>query len=516
MSDSLRLAAPSEARAAIQPPADFVRRHVGPSDADVALMLKALGLDSLDALVAPDGARRRSASAAGSSCRPRCRSPQALEELAALAAKNRVLRSYLGMGYHDTLTPAVIQRNVLENPGWYTQYTPYQAEISQGRLEALLNFQTMVADLTGLPLANASLLDEATAAAEAMTLCRAVAGRPGDDGFFVAADCHPQTIAVVRTKAAPARHRGARRPRRVDRLRGAEALRRAGAVPGDRRRVRDYAPLARARPRGGRAGRRRRRPARAHAAAAAGRVRRRRRRRLGAALRRADGLRRTARGVLRGTRGAQAPHAGPAHRRVERRRGPAGAPPRAADPRAAHPAREGDEQHLHRAGAARDHGVDVRGLPRARGPEGDRRRVHALARVLQLGLRRLGLDAGTGPFFDTLRVRTTNEKGARDRRARSREGHQPARLRRRLGRRRARRDRAAARRGGPARGLRRVRRSGSPRSSSPASSSSSCPLRTRGRARSSRTPSSTPTTPRPRCCATSTGWRRATSRSRSR
>src|SRR5207245_4486346 len=113
-----------------------------------------------------------------------------------------VCRSFLGMGYHGCLTPGVIQRNILENPGWYTQYTPYQSEISQGRLEALLNFQTMVADLTALPVANASLLDEGTAAAEAMHLCYNVAPGAGN-AFFVAQDCHPQTIEVVRTRAAP-------------------------------------------------------------------------------------------------------------------------------------------------------------------------------------------------------------------------------------------------------------------------------------------------------------------------
>ncbi len=123
-----------------------------------------------------------------------------LERLRAHAKRNRVLKSCIGMGYSDTLVPAVIQRNVLENPGWYTQYTPYQAEISQGRLEALLNFQTMVSDLTGLPLANASLLDEGTSAAEAMALCFGVA-RQKKRGFFVAEDCHPQTIGVVRTRA---------------------------------------------------------------------------------------------------------------------------------------------------------------------------------------------------------------------------------------------------------------------------------------------------------------------------
>src|SRR5206468_5633545 len=126
---------------------------------------------------------------------------EALAELRAMSRKNTVARSFIGAGYYDCITPPVIQRNILENPGWYTAYTPYQAEIAQGRLEALLNFQQMIMDLTALDIANASLLDEATAAAEAMSLCRAVA--PNRKAFFVADNCHPQTIAVVQTRAKP-------------------------------------------------------------------------------------------------------------------------------------------------------------------------------------------------------------------------------------------------------------------------------------------------------------------------
>src|ERR687884_1430829 len=132
---------------------------------------------------------------------PTSPSTEVLQALRGLAGMNRVFRSYIGMGYAGCFMPQVVQRNVLENPGWYTAYTPYQAEIAQGRLEALLNFQTMVMDLTGFDIANASLLDEATAAAEAMHMSYALKGREGKDVFLVAADCHPQTIEVLRTRA---------------------------------------------------------------------------------------------------------------------------------------------------------------------------------------------------------------------------------------------------------------------------------------------------------------------------
>ena len=182
-------------------PDRFIDRHIGPSAKDVVEMLEALGKGSLDALI--DATVPKDIRLQRPLDLPPGRSEYGLlHELRQIAAKNRICRSYLGMGYSDTVTPPVIQRNVLENPGWYTQYTPYQPEISQGRLEALLNYQTMVVDLTGLPVANASLLDEGTAAAEAMSLVHAVAGK-GASAFFIASDCHPQTIEVVRTRAKP-------------------------------------------------------------------------------------------------------------------------------------------------------------------------------------------------------------------------------------------------------------------------------------------------------------------------
>ncbi|MFL5580627.1 MAG: aminomethyl-transferring glycine dehydrogenase [Gemmatimonadaceae bacterium] len=179
----------------------FVRRHIGPSDADVLEMLQVVGFESLDALVdatVPEAIRlRRPLALPGQQSEY-----EALAGLRETARKNQLFKSFIGMGYSDTIVPPVIQRNVLENPGWYTAYTPYQAEIAQGRLEALLNFQTAVIDLTGLPIANASLLDEATAAAEAMAMCYGAKGKPGKETFFVSDLCHPQTIDVVRTRAA--------------------------------------------------------------------------------------------------------------------------------------------------------------------------------------------------------------------------------------------------------------------------------------------------------------------------
>jgi glycine dehydrogenase len=184
----------------------FSARHIGPDDGDVAEMLATLGLPSLDALVAqtvPADIRL----AGLLTLPPAATEAEVLAELRALSEKNQVWRSYLGTGYSDCVTPPVILRNILENPGWYTQYTPYQAEISQGRLEALLNYQTLVTDLTGLAVANASLLDEGTAAAEAMHMLAGVAPAAADDGsraaFVVSASCHPQTIEVVRTRALP-------------------------------------------------------------------------------------------------------------------------------------------------------------------------------------------------------------------------------------------------------------------------------------------------------------------------
>ena len=181
-------------------PDSFAERHIGPGDEAVKEMLAALGYASLDDLIdatVPAAIRLQRAL----ELPPAQSEHEALAEMRALARKNRLSRSFLGLGYYETITPPAIQRNILENPGWYTAYTPYQAEIAQGRLEALLTFQTVVIDLTGLEIANASLLDEATAAAEAMTLAHAVRGKPGKQTFFVSELCHPQTIEVVRTRA---------------------------------------------------------------------------------------------------------------------------------------------------------------------------------------------------------------------------------------------------------------------------------------------------------------------------
>lgn len=187
----------------LQPVDHFANRHIGPTATDLSTMLAIVGVSSLDELIdqtVPGGIRSERPLSLSA---PQTES-EALNELRRIAAQNKVYRSFIGMGYADCLTPAVIQRNILENPGWYTQYTPYQAEISQGRLEALINFQTLITDLTGMEIANASMLDEGTAAAEAMTLCHRSRDRKSTaNTFFVSERCHPQTIALVQNRAHP-------------------------------------------------------------------------------------------------------------------------------------------------------------------------------------------------------------------------------------------------------------------------------------------------------------------------
>src|SRR6266404_3055302 len=188
----------SEKKASLSHPDSFVRRHIGPGTEETREMLDVLGYSSLDALI--DEAVPTQIRLKRPLNLPAARTEHdTLSALKEIATQNQVFRSYIGMGYHDCITPPVIQRNLLENPGWYTQYTPYQAEISQGRLEALLIFQTMICDLTGLQVANASLLDEGTAAAEAMTLSHGL--KAERNVFFVSSECHPQTIDVVQTRA---------------------------------------------------------------------------------------------------------------------------------------------------------------------------------------------------------------------------------------------------------------------------------------------------------------------------
>ena len=180
----------------------FINRHIGPNPEEIKEMLNAIGIDSVDSLInetIPEQIKLNK--------ELKLEEPvteyRFIENLKKIAAKNKVFKSYIGMGYHPAITPSVIQRNVLENPGWYTQYTPYQAEISQGRLEALMNFQTAIIDLTGLPIANASLLDEGTAAAEAMSMFHSLRKNQDANLFFVSEECFPQTIDILKTRANP-------------------------------------------------------------------------------------------------------------------------------------------------------------------------------------------------------------------------------------------------------------------------------------------------------------------------
>jgi glycine dehydrogenase len=401
------MAAPDAVRAgtarSLQEPADpFPRRHIGPADSDIAEMLALLGLDSLEALseeVVPADIRLRRRLEL-----PEARGESALlAELQVLARRNQVFRSYIGMGYHACLTPAVIQRNVLENPGWYTQYTPYQPEISQGRLEALLNFQTMVADLTALPLANASLLDEATAAAEAMSMCAAIA-RGARKAFHVAEDCHPQTLSVVRTRARPLGIEVRVGPAEEAALQGGDLCGILLQYPASDGRVRDYAALA----------------AKAHAAGALVVVAT---DLLALTLLRPPGEFGADIAVGSSQRfgvplGYGGPHAAFLATRDEYKRQVPGrlvGVSRDAEGRVAYRlALQTREQHIRRDKATSNictaqvllavmaslyavyHGPQ--GLVRI----GRRVRGHALA--LAAGLRRLGLDPGSEPFFDTVRV----------------------------------------------------------------------------------------------------------------
>jgi glycine dehydrogenase len=393
----------------LSPGDTFPRRHIGPSDADVGEMLATLGLGSLDALIGetvPPSIRRDPLKLPD----PRGEH-ELLDELRAMAQRNRVFRSFIGMGYHGCITPAVIQRNVLENPGWYTAYTPYQAEIAQGRLEALLNFQTMVADLTALPLANASLLDEATAAAEAMHMCHAVAAA-GKRAFFVSGDCHPQTLAVVRTRAAPLGievHVGDAAAADVAALGVFGVLVQYPTTDG---RVRDYGALA----------------ARVHAAGALFVVAT---DLLALTLLRPPGEFGADIAVGSSQRfgvpmGFGGPHAAFLATRDEHKRQMPGriiGVSKDAEGRLAYRmALQTREQHIRREKATSNIctaqvllAVMAAFYAVYHGPDGLRRiarRIHALTVLLARGLRRLGHDVGREPIFDTLRVRLAPGLGA--------------------------------------------------------------------------------------------------------
>ena len=383
--------------------------------------------------------RRGSAWRSRSGCRRDAASTRRWRNCARIAAKNTVAKNYLGQGYSDCITPPVIQRNILENPGWYTAYTPYQAEISQGRLEALLNFQTMVTDLTGLDIANASLLDEATAAAEAMHIAHAVCKDAEANAIFVSERCHPQTIAVVADARRAARDQGDRRRSRRRSISRRKSSPCVLQYPDTTGAIHDYAPFIE----------------QAHAAGAL-------------AIVAADILALTLLnppgefgadiavgctqrfGVPLGFGG---PHAAfMAVKDAFKRQMPGRLvgvsqdvarqtrlPPLTPDARAAHPPRQGHEQHLHRAGAPRGDGLDVCGLSRAGGSaERSRARMHLLARTFA---GRAGGDGHSKSSGAVLRHgRACSVRGGGDSRASSASAppDQSARARRNDGRHRAR------------------------------------------------------------------------------
>lgn len=387
----------------LEPSDTFVHRHVGSGDEGLQQMLAALGHATLDDLVeatVPAAIRLQKPLDLG----PPRGEYELLGELRRIAQKNDVFRSFIGLGYHDCIVPPVIQRNILENPGWYTQYTPYQAEISQGRLEALLNFQTMITDLTGLPLANASLLDEATAAAEAMTMCHRIT-RGKRAGFFVAADCHPQTIAVVQTRAQPLGLQVHVGPTDEIDFEAPDLFGVLLQYPTTDGRVRDYSEIVQ----------------RAHAAGAlvvvAADL-------LALTLLRPPGefgadiaIGSTQRfGVPLGFGG---PHAAFMATRSEHARQMPGRLIGVSKDSQGQPAYrlavQTREQHIRREKATSNIctaqvllAIMASMYVVYHGPQGLRRiarRVHALALVLAAGLRRLGLEVGPEPFFDTLRLK---------------------------------------------------------------------------------------------------------------
>ncbi len=341
---------------------EFTRRHIGPSDSDVAVMLDVIGVATPDELLdqtMPSTIR----SDAPLSLPGGVSETEALARLRGLAERNKRVTSLIGMGYTATVTPPVIARNVLENPAWYTAYTPYQPEISQGRLEALLNFQTLVTELTGLDVANSSLLDEATAAAEAMTMARRQSKSPSNR-FVVHHDTHPQTIAVLRTRAEPVGIDlvvGG-----IDDLTSGDGL--FGAVfslPTSSGAICDWSEaIAQVHELGGIAvvvtdplG--------LSAVGVTRSARRRHRRGIGTTIRCADGFRRSPRRIPGSPRARCALDARTHRWRERRHRGPTCVAPRTPDSRTAHPAREGHFEHLHGAGPPRQHRRAVRRLARS-------------------------------------------------------------------------------------------------------------------------------------------------------